>query len=188
MLEEITLQKTIAVVTDTAKFYMDLEFSLATSTGEKRKIWAATIIEKNIDIKYLSKLLKCEQKIAIRFLWLLSDIGILNPNKLLAELPFLFDLCEHLNPIYKTSFASFWLYAGVPSENEGKAIDLLFHLLLSNDTNVTIKSRALFVLFKLTKKYPELKNELKICLKDQMAKHTNDFEKRATKILIEIEQ
>ena len=89
-------------MTNTTEFYKELEFSLATSTGEKRKIWATTIIEKDIDIKELSKLLKCEQKIAIRFLWLLSDIGILNPNKLLAELPFLFDLCEHLNPLYKT--------------------------------------------------------------------------------------
>lgn len=175
-------------MTNTTEFYKELEFSLATSTGEKRKIWAATIIEKDIDIKDLSKLLECERKIAIRFLWLLSDIGILNPNKLFAELPFLFELCENLNPIYKTSFASFWLYVGVPFENEGKAIDLLFHFLLSNDTNVTIKSRALLVLFKLTKKYPELKNELKLCLKDQMGKYTTDFEKRVTKILIELEK
>ena len=170
------------------EFYKELEFSLATSTGEQRRIWAATIIEKDIYIKDLSDLLKGEQRIAIRFLWLLSDIGILTPNKLLAELPFLFELCEHLNPIYKTSFASFWLYAGVPFANEGKAIDLLFHFLLSNDTNVTTKSRALFVLFKLTKKYPELKNELRICLLEQIDKHSNDFKKRASKILIEIEQ
>lgn len=175
-------------MTNVAEFYKELEFSLATSTGEKRKIWATTIIEKDIDIKELSKLLKCEQKIAIRFLWLLSDIGILNPNKLLAELPFLFDLCEHLNPIYKTSFASFWLYVGVPPENEGKAIDLLFHFLQSNHINVTIKSRALLVLFKLTKKYPELKNELKICLVEQMDKHSKDFKKRVSKILIKLEQ
>jgi hypothetical protein len=175
-------------MTYATKFYKELEFSLATSTEKKRKIWAGTIIEKDIDIKDLSKLLKGEQKIAIRFLWLLSDIGILNPNKLLAELPFLFDLCEHLNPIYKISFASFWMYVGVPSENEGKAIDLLFHFLLSNDTNVTTKSRSLLVLFKLTKKYPELKSELKLCLKDQIGKHTNNFEKRATKILIELER
>jgi hypothetical protein len=164
-----------------------LKYSLATSTGEKRKIWAAIIIEKNLDIKYLSKLLTCEQKVAIRFLWLLSDIAILNPSKLFAELPFLFDLCKHLNPLYKTSFASFWMYCGVPKENEGTAIDLLFNFLLSNDINVTIKSRALFVLFKLTKKYPELKNELKLCINHQIDKHSIDFKKRSTRILNEIE-
>lgn len=170
-----------------SQLYKELKFSLATSTGEKRKIWAVIIIEKNIDIKCFSKLLKCEQKIAIRFLWLLSDIGILNPNKLLVELPFLFDLCKDLNPLYKTSFASFWMYCGVPKENEGNAIDLLFDFLLSNDTNVTIKSRALFVLFKLTKKYPEIKNELILCINDQIDKHSIDFKKRAAKILNEID-
>ena len=57
------------------EFYKELESSLPASTGEKRKMWATTIIEKDIDIKDLSKLLKCEQKIATRFLWLLSEIG-----------------------------------------------------------------------------------------------------------------
>ncbi|MDP1727266.1 MAG: hypothetical protein Q8M15_10825 [Bacteroidota bacterium] len=165
------------------KFYKELESSLPASTAEKRKIWATTIIEKDIDIKYLSELLRGEQKIAIRFLWLLSEIGTLNPNRLLIELPFLLDLCDQLNPIYKRSFANFWLIAGVPIENEGRATDLLFQWLLSADTNVTIKSRSLRVLFKLTKKYPELKNELKLCLQDQMDKHSNDFKKRASKIL-----
>lgn len=169
-------------------FYKELESSLATSTEEQRKVWATTIIEKEIDIKGLSKLLRNERRIAARFLWLLSGVGILNPNKLFIELPFLLDLCHQLNPIYKTSFANFWLIAGIPSENEGEAIDLLFKWLLSNDTNITIKSRSLLVLFNLTKKYPELKNELKICLEDQIDRHSNDFKKRANKILIKLEQ
>ena len=70
-------------------FYNELQSSLSTSTVEQRKIWAAVIIQKDIDIKAVSELLKCEQKIAIRFLWLLSEIGALNPDKLIIELPFL---------------------------------------------------------------------------------------------------
>jgi len=167
---------------------MELESSLPKSTVEKRKKWAATIIEKDMDIKDLSRLLTGEQKIATRYLWLLSEIGALNPDKLFNELPFLLDLCDRPGSTYQTSFALFWLIAGVPSENEGRAIDLLFQWVLSAETNVTIKSRSLLVLFKLTKKYPELKNELKLCLNDQMDKYTNDFKKRTTKILIEIEQ
>lgn len=167
-------------------FHKELESSLAASTEEQRKVWAATIIEKKIDIKDLSELLKHEGRIAVRFLWLLSGIGILSPDKLFIELPFLLDLCNRLNPIYKTSFANFWRIAGVPPENEGEAIDLLFKWLLSNDTNVTIKSRSLLVLFDLTKKYPELKNELKLSLEDQMHKHSKDFRKRVVKILMEL--
>ncbi len=170
------------------EFFKELKSSLPASTLAKRNIWVNVIIERDIDIKELSKLLNCEPKIATRFLWLLTEIGEINSNKLFTALPFLLDLCDRLNPVYKTSFANFWLIAGVPPENEARAIDLLFQWLLSTETNVTIKSRSLRVLLKLTKKYPELKNELKLCLTDQMNKHTNVFEKRVTKILIELEQ
>jgi len=166
--------------------YKELEASLPTSTEEQRKLWATTIIEENIDIKELSNLLKCDYKIASRFLWLLGRIGMTNPDKLYSVLPFLLDFSDQVNPGYKTAFANYWLLAGVPPENEGKAIDLLFKWLLATDTNVSIKSRSLSVLFRLTKKYPELKNELKLSLEDQMDKHSKEFKKKAVKIITEL--
>ncbi|WP_300663687.1 hypothetical protein [Fluviicola sp.] len=169
------------------EFYRELESSLPASNMEIRKVWVTTIIEQGVDLKTLSGLLRCEQKVASRFLWLLSEIGLSDPNRLLSELPFLWNFCDQLNPIYKQSFASFWLIAGVPIENEGVAIEYLFQWLLSTDTNVTIKSRVVLVLFKLTEKYPELKNELRLCLQDQMTKYSKDFEKRVSKILLKIE-
>ena len=170
------------------KFYKELESSLAASTGEQRRMWATTIIEEHIDIKQLAPLLRCEGKTATRFLWLLSDVGILNPERLRAELPFLLELCEREAPAYTISFASYWHYAGVPVENESKAIDLLFQWLLSAGVSVTMKSRALWVLQKLAGKYPELRNELKLCLEEQMDKYSIEFKKRAGKILLELEE
>lgn len=169
-------------------FYEELESFLPTSTAAQRKKWVTTILENEIAIKDLSELLKGDPKIATRFLWLLSELGELSPNALFKELPFLLDLSDELDPKYKTSFANYWLIAGVPTENEGKAIDVLFQWLLSTEINVTIKSRSFLVLFKLTKKYPELKNELKLCLMDQMDKYTDDFKKRAGKLLIKLEK
>ena len=165
------------------EFYKELEHSLPTSTSHNRKLWVNKIISEDIAIKDLANLLKSEHKTASRFQWLLSEIGLANPNKLLAELPFLLIFFDQINSIYKTSFASYWLIAGVPLENEGVAIDLLFQWLLSNRVNMTIKSRCILVLFKLTNKYPELKNELALCSKDQQHKYSKDFEKRVTKIL-----
>jgi hypothetical protein len=89
-----------------AEFYNELESSLTKSTFEQRKKWATILIEKKIVIKSLCGLLKGEQKTAIRLLWLLSDVAILNPNCLFIELPFLLRFCDNLNPGYKTSFAS----------------------------------------------------------------------------------
>lgn len=170
------------------EFYKELGSFLPTSSAAKRRIWATTIIENDIDIKELSNLLEAEPKIATRFLWLLSEIGTYDSNTLLTALPFLLDLSDRLNPAYKQSFASFWHIVGVPPENEGRAIDLLFQLLMTGDINTTTKSRAIWVLFELTKKYPELKNELKLCLADQQGKYSVDFDKRVTKILRAMEQ
>lgn len=170
------------------EFYKELEYSLPASTSHNRKLWVNKIITEDIAIKDLFNLLKCEHKTSTHFQWLLSEIGLSNPNKLLNELPFLLVFIDQLNPIYKTSLASYWLIAGVPIENEGVAIDLLFQWLLSNHVNMTIKSRCILVLFKLTKKYPELKNELALCLIDQQHKYSKDFEKRITKILNKLEK
>ncbi len=170
-----------------SNFYRDLESGLPTSTEEQRQNWARVIVEQGLDLKQLSGLVHCEKKVATRFLWMLSGVGMINPAKLHEALPFLLEEIEKTNQNYLTSFANYWRIVGVPVENEGKAIDLSFEWLLSADITVTIKSRALFVLFNLTKKYPELKNELRFCLIDQMDKYSKDFRKRAQKILMEIE-
>lgn len=163
-------------------FYRELETSLAKSNSTQRHSWAATIIAQDISIRDLTPLLKGNAQTCSRFLWLLSDVGIANPEKLMSELPYLFELFTTEFPQYLPSFASFWYYTGVPSENEGAAIDLLFELFLSTDTTVTIKSRALVVLAGLAEKYPALKPELCSCIDAQADKHSADFQKRADRI------
>ena len=163
--------------------YRELESSLPKSTEEQRKVWAEIIIEQHIDLEEFAGLLHAEKKTATRFLWMLSRVGLTRPKKLFDALPFLLEFSEDLDPYYRTSFANFWLIAGVPPENEGKVITICFGWLLSPETNVTIKARAMLVLFKLTGKYPELKNELKLSLADQKDTYSKDFQKRAEKIL-----
>lgn len=170
-------------------FQTELKSSLPKSTAREKHIWAAIIIERGFEIKTLSALLLCEKEVALPFSWLLSDIGILSPDTLLKDLPYLFELSDkvrHFN--FKLSFASYWRLCGVPPENEAEAIDLLFEWLRSPGVNVTTKSRASFVLLNLTKKYPELKDELKISLQEQMEHQTKDFRKRAEKIIAELDR
>jgi hypothetical protein len=172
----------------TTELYKELESQLLTSTYAQRKSWAAAIIEKDLDLKCLSGLLKSEYKIAIRCLWFLTEIGQLNKEKLYTELPYFYEVCRDLNSKYMESFASFWLAVGVPPEQEAIAIELLFRFLQSAHINRTVKSRAMLVLFELTKKYPELKNELRICLAGLADNYSKDFKKRVNRILLEMEQ
>lgn len=171
-----------------SEFYNELKTSLPTSNLEQRKIWINRIVDEDIQLQELSDLLKCEPKIATRFLWFISEIGLINPTQLLKELPYLLEFSNQINPTYKPSLASYWRIAGVPVENEGQAIDLLFQWILSTEVNITLKSRAILVLFKLSKKYPEIKNELIVCLNDQMNKYSKDFRKRTMKVLEMLEK
>lgn len=167
-----------------SNFVNELKLSLPGSTGEQRKKWAFFIAKNNIKIKSHSELLLCDNKIASRFLWLISDIAELDKDLLRNDLVYLFDLCITLNHIrIDASFANYWLICGVPVKKEGEYTDWLFKWLQSPETNVTTKSRSLFVLFQLTETYPELCNELKTVLNDQINKNTSDFNKRAEKIL-----
>lgn len=170
-------------------FFEELKLSLPDSTGEQRKEWATKIVNEDLSIRDLSDLLFMENKIATRFLWLLSDVGTLDKIKLREDLVFLFDRCSTLEHIrIEASFANYWLICGVPEEKEGIYIDHLFNWLGSSKTNVTAKSRALFVLNDLSRKYPEIKNELTSVIIEQLDRNTSDFRKRATKILKIIEE
>lgn len=160
-------------------FYKELEKGLPDSSYAQRKVWAKTILVEEISIESLVPLLNTEKRLASRFLYLLSDIGEINPKRLLADLPYLFALSKtikHLN--IQPAFPSFWNIADVPKENEGEAIDLLFKYFNDPKLNTTTKSRALFVLLRLVKAYPELKNELKLSLEDQKDRYSASFRQR----------
>ena len=170
-------------------FYHYLEKHLPKSTAAHRREWAAKIVTEEISLRELSTLLHAKREIATRFLWLLSDIGEANADYLLKDLPFLFELRHQIQNLdIQLAFAKYWLLSGIPIENESEAIDLLFTWLLSPQIKVSVKTNVVFALFNVTQKYPELKQELKVSLEDQLGKNTADFDKRARRLLKKLEK
>ena len=170
------------------EFYNFLLDELPKSTTQDRQYWAAEIVESKLDLIELSNLLYCESKVTSRFMWLLTEVGKVNSYVLAQFLPYLLEVKNKIN--YKeigASFANYWLKCGVPEENETQAIDLFFSWIQSGVSNVTTKSRSIFVLYNLTKKYPTFKNELRLTILDQMDRNTKSFATRAGKILKELE-
>ena len=160
---------------------------LPTSTFSQRRMWAIRIIEENVPLTELSMLLSEDRKVATRFLWLLSDVGTEHPPTLLESLPSLLALCEQTGKMeYVRSFVSYWRIVGVPEQNEARALDYLFEWFMSPTINVTTKSRALFVLYDLTKKYPELRTELRASIESQLNHYSHDFKRRCEKIIVKL--
>lgn len=117
----------------------------------------------------------------------MSKVGELESKKLLEFLPTLLELRKkktHKNT--EGTFANFWLLVGIPVENESEAIGLLFEWLNSSKVNVTGKSRSMQVLNILSYKYPEIKNELKLCLEFQKDKYSSNYQEKVRKMLAQL--
>ena len=143
------------------ELYQELLQKLATSDGDDRRKWAMQIVDSEIDLMELTPLLFADKKTAYRFSWLLSDVGEAKPEILFNVLSYTF---EHRGktdiPNFKQQFVKYWRLSGLPEDDKGTAIDLMFSLLTDPTVGVHIKSVASEVLYNLTGEYPELKNEL----------------------------
>lgn len=165
--------------------YQELQTQLAVSSGTQRQSWAQQIVAQNIDLKELCRLAFEEKKTATRFSWLLSDVGILNTSKLLEVLPYLFEQRDKTEiPNFEQQFVKYWRICGIPEEHKGTAIDLMFQWLADPNESTHIKTVALDVLQELIKEYPELKNELRLCLEELPEEIPVSFKKSIKKINI----
>lgn len=73
----------------------------------------------------------------------------------------------------------------IPEENWGELVEICFQLLIGNEPT-GVKMFAMCVLHTICKKLPDLNNELKVVLEDQLPYGTAGFKNRARKILAEI--
>ncbi|MFK8044606.1 MAG: hypothetical protein AB8B72_03870 [Crocinitomicaceae bacterium] len=162
-----------------------LENGLSSSTTKERQIWAISIVENNHSVMFITKhFLKSEDKILSRYLWLLSDIGKIAPirlNKVLSLLMSFKDSIKIKN--IESTYANYWLIAGIPEQDEAEVIDLLLKWINSSTMNVTTKSRAILILDRMITKYPDLKNEFKLSLQLQLNKYSSNFSDKVSKRL-----
>lgn len=164
--------------------FHDLTNNLAASSFAERRIWAKQITAQPDTLGKLLPLLLGEKKTAYRFSWLLSDVGEADKDVLRSELPYLFDNRDKVTaPGFEQQFVKYWRICGVPEAHKGEAIDLMFSYLVNPKVNTHIKTITLTVLHSLCNEYPELKNELKLCIEDQIEHSSTSFKKTANKIL-----
>ncbi len=71
----------------------------------------------------------------------------------------------------------------LPKSLWGQMTEICFNVLTSGDEPIAVKVFAMTVLNNIVQKEPDLKNELKIVLEDQLPYGSAGFKSRATKIL-----
>jgi len=165
-----------------------LSFSLKeNNSGANRKKWAARIIENQINLVDLVELIHAEYPVAMRFSWLIGDLCEQKPELVFPTISYFFSARDQIKiKNFDRSLAKLFWLSGVPSEIESEVIDELFKWLHDPKITVSTKNYSLFALQKLTVIHPELKNELRIVIEDQLGKNSSSFEKRAGVILGEL--
>jgi hypothetical protein len=71
----------------------------------------------------------------------------------------------------------------IPEKYHGEVMNACFQFLEKPSTAVAIKAFSLTTLFNLSKKYPDIKPELKLIINDSLEHETAAFKSRAKKIL-----
>jgi hypothetical protein len=169
-------------------FKEKLQQSLKADDSEaNRRRWQASIIERKTDMRTLMPLLDEDRFTQMRFLWLTGGLVETAPEIVRPVVADFFAKRHTIAvPNYNRSLAKFFWLAGIPEELEAEATDELFGWILDAKTTTSAKSYAVLALHRLTEKYPELKNELKIVIEDQLRKNGTSFEKRAGKVLLQL--
>lgn len=74
----------------------------------------------------------------------------------------------------------------IPEQFQGEVMDACFIFLQKRDTAIAIKAFALTVVFNLSKIYPEIKNELRLIIQENIAYETAAYQSRGKKILAKL--
>ncbi|MDO9184946.1 MAG: hypothetical protein Q7W13_02965 [Bacteroidia bacterium] len=139
----------------------------------------AVEFKKIIDIIYNEK-----APLPQRASWLLSTINDKHPDLLLPYISLFISSIKKIkiDGIKRNMLAV--LASNKISKNlQGKLVNLCFDFLLSSDETVAVKVYAMQAIANIAKHHPELENELKAAIEDQLPKTTAAFHARAKRVL-----
>lgn len=138
-------------------------------------------LKKIIDIVYNEK-----APLPQRASWLLSTVNDKHPDLLLPYISLFISTIKKIkiDGIKRNMLA---VLAGnkISKNQQGKLVNLCFDLLLSSFETVAVKVYAMQAIANIAKHHPELENELKAAIEDQLPKTTAAFHARARRILKE---
>ncbi len=164
----------------------EIKSNIGKSDAAYRIGLAKQIILNKVAIEDIVEMLLEEPPVSTRFSWLLGDISMQAADKAPEILEACFKRLDHIHiKNFDRTLSKQALICGdhIPEQLEGTIVNKLFEWLSSPTTSVSTKNNSLFALENLCKKYPELKSEYLAVVADQMDKNTNDFKKRAGKVL-----
>jgi len=133
--------------------------------------------------------LKEEPLLVQRAAWVMGHSGVNQPQLVVKHFQAMIDNLKK-SPIHdavKRNTVRIWQYMDIPEEYMGSIANVCFDYLGNPKEAVAIRSFSMTVLHNITKKVPELQNELRLLIENQMPHGTSGFRNRGRKILKELQ-
>ena len=100
----------------------------------------------------------------------------------------IYKLDDYTHDSYKRNTLRIFQDHKIPKNLQGKAADICFRFLEDHGQAIAVKVFAMTVLFNICKEEPDLSNELKLLIEEQMPESSPGFRSRGRKILKSIEK
>ena len=126
-----------------------------------------------------------EYRVIQRAAWVVGDLARLYPDLVTPYLPAMVENLKKpdLHVAAKRNTVRFFQEIALPEELWGDVADVCFKFLESGEEPVAVKVFSMTVLLGIVKKVPELKDELKYLIEDQLPYGTSGFKNRGLKTL-----
>ncbi len=149
---------------------------------------AKHIAKDPLQLKKIIDIIYNEQKpLPQRASWILPLVNAKHPELLKPYIPlFVNTLLQFKSDGIKRHMLLVIKKHQIPNALRGKGVEIFFTLMLSKTEPVAVKAEAMEALSKLVHRYPDLKNEFKMAIEDQLPKTTVAFHSRAKRILEEL--
>ncbi|OJJ19168.1 hypothetical protein BKI52_20360 [marine bacterium AO1-C] len=125
-----------------------------------------------------------EYRLTQRAAWVLSKSVDRHPQLLLPYLEkVIYNLQEDVPVAVKRNTVRILQDVDIPEDLMGPLADVCFQFLESGEEPIAVKVFSMTILFNITKKEPDLKNELRLLIEAQLPYGSAGFKSRAKKIL-----
>jgi hypothetical protein len=132
------------------------------------KLITAAAIEDPSIIKELIQIMdKGETRLSQNAAWPISHITDANPNVFVEHQKKLLALLRRtdMHPAVHRNVIRIFHFLKVDEKQEGELLDICFHFLNTKETPIAVKHWSIHIILKLSKKHPDLLNELKAIIK-----------------------
>lgn len=171
---------------------MDLRKQLLTTHSKENTTLIANYIGANRERfdKLMKLFLYDEYRVIQRAAWVVGDVSRLHPEIVMPYLPEMVENLKKpdLQDASKRNTLRFLQEIEVPEEHWGDLAELCFNFLTSIEEAVAIKVFSMTVLLGIVKNVPELKDELKYAIEDQLPYGSAGFKSRGKKTLKALEK